>query len=122
LLDLEVPVALIGDFNVMPTDLDLYKPERWLDDALFRPEVRRAYAAMLKQGWTDAIRTLYRDEPIYVFWKNWRNSFERDSVLRIDHFLLSPPLAIDLKSAGVGRWVQPLRKTSDHAPVWLEVD
>ncbi|WP_075292916.1 exodeoxyribonuclease III [Pararhizobium arenae] len=122
LLDLEVPVALIGDFNVMPADLDVYKPERWRDDALFRPEVRRAYATMLKQGWTDAIRTLYPDEPIYTFWKYWRNSFERDAGLRIDHFLLSPSLATDLKSAGVDRWVRALPQTSDHAPAWIEVD
>lgn len=122
LLDLEVPVALIGDFNVMPTDLDVYKPERWRDDALFRPEVRRAFAAMLKQGWTDAVRTLYPEEPIYTFWKYWRNSFERDAGLRIDHFLLSPSLAPGLKSAGVDRWVRPLPQTSDHAPVWIEVE
>ncbi|WP_312223685.1 exodeoxyribonuclease III [Rhizobium rhizoryzae] len=122
LLDLEVPVALIGDFNVMPTDLDVYKPERWREDALFRPEVRRAYAAMLKQGWTDAIRTLYPDEPIYTFWKYWRNSFERDAGLRIDHFLLSPSLATGLKSAGVDRWVRALPQTSDHVPAWIEVD
>lgn len=122
LLDLEVPVALIGDFNVMPTDVDVYKPERWRDDALFRPEVRRAYAGMLKQGWTDAIRTLHPDERIYTFWKYWRNSFERDAGLRIDHFLLSPSLATGLKSAGVDRWVRALPQTSDHAPVWVEVD
>ena len=122
LRDLDVPVALIGDFNVMPTDFDVYKPERWRDDALFRPEVRRAYGAMLKQGWTDAVRTLHPDEPIYTFWKYWRNSFERDAGLRIDHFLLSPALAAGLKSAGVDRWVRALPKTSDHAPVWIELD
>jgi len=122
LLDLGVPVALIGDFNVMPTDLDVYKPERWRDDALFRPEVRRAYAALVKQGWTDALRTLHPEERIYTFWKYWRNSFERDAGLRIDHFLLSPSLAVGLKSAGVDRWVRALPQTSDHAPVWIEVD
>ena len=122
LLDLDVPVALIGDFNVMPTDLDVYKPERWRNDALFRPEVRRAYAGLLKQGWTDAIRTLHPDERIYTFWKYWRNSFERNAGLRIDHFLLSPTLASGLKSTGVDRWVRALPQTSDHAPVWIEVD
>lgn len=121
LLDLEVPVALVGDFNVMPTDLDVYKPERWRDDALFRPEVRLAYDAMLKHGWIDAVRTLYPDEPVYTFWKYRRQSFERDAGLRIDHFLLSPTLATDLKSAGVDRWVRALPKTSDHAPVWIQV-
>jgi exodeoxyribonuclease III len=121
LLDLEVPVALVGDFNVMPTDLDVYKPERWRDDALFRPEVRLAYDAMLKHGWIDAVRTLYPDQPVYTFWKYWRQSFERDAGLRIDHFLLSPTLATDLKSAGVDRWIRALPKTSDHAPVWIQV-
>ncbi|OLP59770.1 exodeoxyribonuclease III [Xaviernesmea oryzae] len=121
LLDLEVPVALIGDFNVMPTDLDVYKPERWRDDALFRPEVRRAYAAILKQGWTDALRTLHPDEAIYTFWPYWRKAFERDAGLRIDHFLLSPALAVGLKAAGVDRWVRALPQTSDHAPLWIEV-
>ncbi|THV12411.1 exodeoxyribonuclease III [Rhizobium rhizophilum] len=122
LLDLEIPVALIGDFNVMPTDLDVYKPERWRDDALFRPEVRSAYAAMLDQGWTDAVRELYPDESVYTFWKYWRNAFERDAGLRIDHFLLSPQLASGLKAVGVDRWVRALPKTSDHAPVWIELE
>ncbi|QEE43626.1 exodeoxyribonuclease III (plasmid) [Rhizobium sp. WL3] len=122
LLDLEIPVALIGDFNVMPTDLDVYKPERWRDDALFRPEVRGAYAAMLDQGWTDAVSTVYPDERVYTFWKYWRNAFERDAGLRIDHFLLSPQLASGLKAAGVDRWVRALPKTSDHAPVWIEME
>lgn len=122
LLDLEVPVALVGDFNVMPTDLDVYKPERWQNDALFRPEVRRAYADMLEQGWLDAIRALHPDEPIYTFWKYWRRSFERDAGLRIDHFLLSPSLSKGLRSAGVDRWVRALPHTSDHAPVWITLD
>ncbi|MGC4411046.1 exodeoxyribonuclease III (plasmid) [Rhizobium rosettiformans] len=121
LLDLDIPVALIGDFNVMPSDLDVYNPERWGDDALFRPEVRSAYAAMLKQGWTDAVREIYPDLPVYTFWKYWRNAFERDAGLRIDHILLSPPLAAGLQTAGIDRWVRALPKTSDHAPVWIEV-
>ncbi|ODS51465.1 MAG: exodeoxyribonuclease III [Agrobacterium sp. SCN 61-19] len=122
LLELEVPVALVGDFNVMPADLDVYKPERWRDDALFRPEVRDAYAALLEQGWTDAVRRMFPDERIYTFWKYWRNAFERDAGLRIDHFLLSPQLVSELKAAGVDRWVRALPKTSDHAPVWIELE
>ncbi|WP_332306002.1 exodeoxyribonuclease III [Rhizobium sp. GR12] len=121
LLELDVPVALIGDFNVVPTELDVYNPERWRNDALFRPEVRRAFAGLLGQGWIDAVRTLYPDKPVYTFWKYWRNSFERDAGLRIDHFLLSPTFAADLKSAGVDRWVRGLPRTSDHAPAWIEV-
>lgn len=121
LLDLDIPAALIGDFNVMPTDLDVYKPEGWRDDALFRPEVRSAYAALLKQGWTDAVRKICPDERVYTFWKYWRDAFERDAGLRIDHFLLSPRLATGLSNVGVDRWVRALPKTSDHAPVWIEV-
>lgn len=81
LLSLDLPVALIGDFNVMPTDLDVYAPERWRDDALLRPEVRKAYSDLVAQGWTDAIRHFYPKERIYTFWKYWRNSFERDAGL-----------------------------------------
>lgn len=116
-----MPVALIGDFNVMPTDLDVYKPERWLGDALFAPEVRAAYARLLAQGWTDALRVLHPDERIYTFWHYFRNAFARDAGLRIDHFLLSPALADRLDRAGVERDVRAWEKTSDHAPVWIEL-
>lgn len=122
LLALELPVALIGDFNVMPTDLDVYAPERWRDDALFRPEVKQAYADLVAQGWTDAIRHLHPDQRIYTFWKYWRNSFERDAGLRIDHLLLSPALARWLKSATVRRALRSWEHTSDHAPVMVEID
>ncbi|MCW5712386.1 exodeoxyribonuclease III (plasmid) [Shinella yambaruensis] len=122
LLALDLPVALIGDYNVMPTDLDVYAPERWRDDALFRPEVRNAYADLVAQGWTDAIRHLHPDERIYTFWKYWRNSFERDAGLRIDHLLLSPALAPWLKSANVRRAPRSWEHTSDHAPVMIEID
>lgn len=121
LIALEVPVALVGDFNVMPTDLDVYKPERWRDDALFRPEVRAAYAELLGQGWTDAVRHLHPSERIYTFWKYFRNAFSRDAGLRIDHFLLSPELAAGLKRAKVDKSVRGWDRTSDHAPVWIEL-
>ncbi len=122
LLDLDIPTLLIGDFNVMPTELDVYKPERWVDDALFRPEVRQAYADLLQQGWTDAIRHLHPDKRIYTFWKYWRNSFERDAGLRIDHFLLSPTAAPWLNSASVRKKPRGWPHTSDHAPVVIEID
>jgi exodeoxyribonuclease-3 len=122
LLGLEVAAILVGDFNVMPTEMDVYKPERWLDDALFRPEVRKAYADLLAQGWTDAIRHLHPDERIYTFWKYWRNSFERDAGLRIDHLLLSPAIAPLLRSASVRRKPRSWEHTSDHAPVMIELD
>ena len=122
LLSLKIPVVLVGDFNVMPTELDVYKPEKWINDALFRPEVRKAFRDIVDQGWTDAIRTLYPDEKIYTFWDYFRNAYQRDAGLRIDHFLLSPQLAEKLKSGGVDRHVRGWEKTSDHAPVWITID
>ena len=122
LLELEVPTALVGDFNVMPTDLDVYKPERWQDDALFRPEVRKAYKQLLDQGWTDAIRKLHPGERIYTFWDYFRNAYARDAGLRIDHLLLSPGLAGTLRSASVARHVRGWDHTSDHAPVTIELE
>lgn len=115
------PVVLAGDYNVMPTDLDVYKPERWLDDALFRPEVRKAYAAIVKQGWTDALRALHPDERIYTFWDYFRNAYARNAGLRIDHLLLTPDLANRLKRAEVDTEVRGWEKTSDHAPVCIEL-
>lgn len=119
LLDKQLPAILMGDFNVMPTDLDVYKPERWVDDALFRPETRAAFHELVNQGWTDAIRTLYPHEKIYTFWDYFRNAYGRDAGLRIDHFLLSPALKDRLKTGGVDRHVRGWEKTSDHAPVWI---
>ena len=121
LLSTGAPVALVGDYNVMPTDLDVYAPEKWLDNALFRPEVREAYRALVAQGWTDAVRTLHPGERVYTFWKYFRKAYARDAGLRIDHFLLSPPLAKRLSAAGVDRDVRGREHASDHAPVWIEV-
>jgi exodeoxyribonuclease-3 len=122
LLSLKTPVILIGDFNVMPTELDVYKPERWIDDALFRPEVRKAFFDIVSQGWTDAIRTLYPNEVIYTFWDYFRNAYARNAGLRIDHFLLSPQVAKKLQSGGVDSHVRGWEKTSDHAPVWVKIE
>ena len=115
------PVILTGDYNVMPTDLDVYKPERWVNDALFRPESKAAFHQLMQQGWTDALRKLYPDEKIYTFWDYFRNAFGRDAGLRIDHFLLSPAIAPRLKAAAVDKEVRGWEKTSDHAPVWIEL-
>lgn len=115
------PVVLAGDFNVMPTDLDVYKPERWVDDALFRPEVRDAFHRLVAQGWTDALRALHPDEPIYTFWDFFRNAWGRNAGLRIDHLLLSAPVADRLAAANVDREVRGWEKASDHAPVWIEI-
>jgi exodeoxyribonuclease-3 len=114
-------VVLAGDFNVIPTDLDVYAPERWRDDALFRREVRAAYFALLAQGWTDALRAVHPEERVYTFWKYLRNAFARDAGLRIDHLLLSPKLAKRLQAAGVDHAVRAREKASDHAPVWIEL-
>ncbi|HEY2722605.1 MAG TPA: exodeoxyribonuclease III [Chitinophagaceae bacterium] len=115
------PVVLTGDYNVMPTELDVYKPERWVDDALFRPESRAAFKKLMEQGWTDAIRKLHPGEKIYTFWDYFRNAYERDAGLRIDHFLLSPHFDKRLTAAGVDRHVRGWEKSSDHAPVWIEL-
>lgn len=121
LVTLDAPVVIAGDFNVMPTDLDVYVPDRWREDALFAPEVRQAYARLLKQGWTDALRHLHPDERIYTFWKYWRNSFERDAGLRIDHVLLNDKAKARLVSAEVDRRPRGWEKTSDHAPVVVDL-
>jgi exodeoxyribonuclease III len=122
LLAAKLPVILAGDFNIIPADLDVYKPERWIDDALFRIEVRQAFDALKQQGWRDAIRSLCPDERIYTFWDYFRNAWPRNAGLRIDHFLLSPSLAKRLKDAGVDREVRGREKASDHAPAWIEIN
>jgi exodeoxyribonuclease III len=106
----------------MPTDLDVYAPERWRDGALFRPEVRNAYAEFVELGWQDALRHLYPGERIYTFWQYFRNAFARDAGLRIDHLLLSPSLKDRLVAGGVARAVRNWEKTSDHAPAWIELE
>ena len=121
LLKLDAPVVLAGDYNVMPTELDVYKPERWLDDALFRPEVRAAFHALTKQGWTDALRSFHPGEPIFTFWDYFRNAYARNAGLRIDHLLVSPAIAKRLTGAGVDRDVRGWERASDHAPTWMEL-
>jgi exodeoxyribonuclease-3 len=121
LVGLDEPVVLAGDYNVIPTDRDVYKPERWLDDALMQPESRAAFFRLLDQGWTDAIRHLHPDETIYTFWDYWRNAWGRNAGLRIDHLLLNPAAAKKLKAAGVDREVRGLEGASDHAPTWIDL-
>lgn len=121
LLKYDLPVVLAGDYNVIPTAFDVYKPERWVEDALFRPEVREAFHQIIELGWTDAIRKLYPDEVIYTFFDYFRNAYGRNAGLRIDHFLLNQQLETRLISAGVDRDVRGWEKTSDHCPVWIEL-
>ena len=122
LLQSGAPIALVGDYNVMPEDIDVYEPGKWLDNALFRPEAREAYRQLVHQGWTDAVRALYPAQRVYTFWKYFRNAFERDAGLRIDHFLLSPSLKPRLTAAGVDRETRGREHASDHAPVWIELE
>ncbi|GAA5119421.1 DNA ligase D [Luteolibacter yonseiensis] len=121
LLAQEIPVVLAGDFNVIPTELDLYRVKGWEDDALFRPEVRAAYARLLEQGWTDSIRHLHPDERVYTFWDYLRNAWARDAGLRLDHLLLSPHVSDRLVAAEVDREVRGWDHASDHAPAWIEL-
>lgn len=121
-IDMDLPAILIGDFNIIPTDKDVYKPEKWKDDALFRPEVRKAFQDLIKKGWSDSIRTLFPDETVYTFWDYMRKAYDRNAGLRLDHILLSPYLKNALKKGGVDKHVRGWDKSSDHAPVWIEID
>ena len=121
LVSRDAPVVLAGDYNVIPTERDVYKPERWVDDALFRIEVREAFGRLTRQGWIDGIRALHPDAQIYTFWDYFRNAFGRDAGLRIDHLLLNPAVAGRLTDAGVDRNVRGWEKASDHAPTWVEL-
>uniref|UniRef100_UPI003F81EBB9 exodeoxyribonuclease III n=1 Tax=Xanthomonas sp. 0924 TaxID=2835534 RepID=UPI003F81EBB9 len=121
LVDLPHPVALIGDFNVVPTDADIYDPKGWRKDALLQPESRQAYQTLLEQGWTDSLLAVHGETPIYTFWDYFRQHFARDRGLRIDHLLLNRTLAPGLQDAGVDKWVRALEKASDHAPTWISV-
>ena len=122
LVDSGHPVVMAGDYNVVPTDFDIYNPRSWLKDALLQPETRECYARLLGQGWTDSIRQLHPDKAIFTFWDYFRKHWDRDAGLRIDHLLLNPVLGACLVDAGVDRWVRGQEKASDHAPTWVELD
>jgi exodeoxyribonuclease-3 len=115
------PVVLAGDYNVIPTEQDAYRPERWVTDALFLPQTRSAFQAIVSHGWTDAVRKLYPEQKFYTFYDYFRNAYGRDAGLRIDHFLLSPQLSNRLVAAGTDREVRGWEKSSDHVPVWIEI-
>lgn len=122
LLDSGHPVVLAGDYNVVPTDEDIYNPRSWKKDALLQPESRECFERLLAQGWTDALRAEYPNERIYTFWDYFRQHWQKNSGLRIDHLLLSPDLAPRLQDAGVDRWVRDQEHASDHAPTWIILD
>jgi exodeoxyribonuclease-3 len=113
------PVVMAGDYNVVPTDFDIYNPRSWLKDALLQPESRDCYRRLLEQGWTDALRERYPEQRIYTFWDYFRQHWQRNSGLRIDHLLLNAPLRKRLQSAGVDTWVRGRPGASDHAPTWI---
>ncbi|HKU06370.1 MAG TPA: exodeoxyribonuclease III [Bradyrhizobium sp.] len=115
----EIPVVLAGDYNVAPTPFDIYPTRSWDKDALIQPKSRAAFAALMDQGWTDAIRELHPKQPMYTFWDYMRNRWPRDAGLRLDHLLLSPALAGRLQKAGVDRKVRGEEGASDHAPAWV---
>ncbi len=121
LVSSQSPVVLAGDYNIIPAENDVYKPERWVDDALFRVEVREAFRKLTAQGWTDSIRKLHPTAQIYTFWDYFRNAYGRDAGLRIDHILLNPAVAGRLVAANVDRDVRGWEKASDHAPTWVEL-
>jgi exodeoxyribonuclease-3 len=113
------PVALAGDFNVVPTDFDIYNTRSWLKDALLQPQTRACYARLLKQGWLDTVRDRFPEQAVYTFWDYFRNHWQTNSGLRIDHILLNAELAQRLHGAGVDTWVRGEPGASDHAPTWI---
>ncbi|WP_109482424.1 exodeoxyribonuclease III [Paraburkholderia sp. C35] len=122
LLDSGHPVVLAGDYNVVPTDFDIYNPRSWLKDALLQPESRECYARLLKQGWTDALRTRFPDEQVFTFWDYFRQHWQRNAGLRIDHMLMSKTVAAMMRDADVDSWVRGEPHASDHAPAWVVLD
>jgi exodeoxyribonuclease-3 len=114
-----VPVVLAGDYNIVPTEQDIYPRRSYDDNALVQPESRAAFRQFLAQGWVDAIRKLHPDQPMYTFWHYMRNRWPRDRGLRLDHLLLSAQAASRLREAGVDRDVRGLENASDHAPAWI---
>ncbi|MHA1559491.1 MAG: exodeoxyribonuclease III [Alphaproteobacteria bacterium] len=122
LLSADVPVVLAGDYNVVPTEFDVYRKHSYEKNALLQPESRNAYASLLGQGWTDAVRTLHPNEPMFSFWSYEFNRWERDRGMRLDHLLLSPAIAPRLSGAGIDRDVRGEPDASDHAPVWITLD
>ena len=122
LYKLREPVVLAGDYNVVPTDFDIYNAKSWRKDALLQPESREAYQRLLAQGWVDALRHMHPDEQIYTFWDYFRDHWKRNAGLRIDHLLLNKQLAPRLIDANVDRWVRDQPKPSDHAPTWIVIE
>ena len=121
LIEAGAPVVLAGDYNVVPTEQDIYATSSYAKNALVQSEPRDAYRRLLNQGWTDALRHLHPDEPMFTFWDYKRDRWARNAGLRLDHLLISPSLTSRLTAAGVDRWVRGEPDASDHAPAWIEL-
>ena len=121
LLETAAPVVLAGDYNVVPTEADIYNSRSWKNDALLQPESRAAFRRLLEQGWTDALDERYPGDPQWTFWSYFRDAWARDAGLRIDHLLLNAPATARLTDAGVDRSVRGEARASDHAPVWIDL-
>jgi len=121
LLRAERPTVLAGDYNVIPTDFDVFSVRAMQDDALMQPESRAAFRTLVNQGWTDSLRALHPDDPMYTFWDYTAGAWQRDAGFRIDHLLCDPLAADRLRGAGVDRWARGEEKASDHAPTWIEL-
>lgn len=117
----KAPVVLAGDYNVVPTEADIYNSRSWKKNALLQPESRAAYARMLEDGWTDALRERFPDEAAYTFWEYFRDAWGRNAGLRIDHLLLNPQASERLTDAGVDAHIRGAERASDHAPAWIEL-
>jgi exodeoxyribonuclease III len=115
----DIPVVLAGDYNVAPTEIDIYPTKSWDKDALIQPKSRAAFKSLVAQGWTDAIRERHPEQRIYSFWDYKRNRWPRDAGLRLDHLLLSPALAPRLLKAGIDKNIRGEEGASDHAPAWV---
>ena len=121
-LKAEEPLILAGDFNVIPAGDDVYNPQAWTQDALFRTTTRESFQALLGLGLTDALRAVSDDSGLYTFWDYQAGAWEKDNGIRIDHVLLSPQAADRLAGAGVDRHVRGWDKPSDHVPVYVDLD
>ncbi|MBZ9682798.1 MULTISPECIES: exodeoxyribonuclease III [unclassified Mesorhizobium] len=124
LLIKDAPASLLcGDYNVVPAPIDAAVPARWLGDAVYFPESRQAYADLLADGWTDAVRLIRPERGVYTYWNfSYRGGYDRSSGLRMDHLLVSPSLTNSLGGAGVDESVRGWDKPSDHAPAWIELE
>jgi exodeoxyribonuclease-3 len=122
LFDSGHPVVLAGDYNVVPTDEDIYDTKSWRRNALLQPEARSRYQRLLEQGWIDTLRVHHGDARVYTFWDYFRDHWKRDAGLRLDHLLVAPALAETVRDTGVDKWVRGRPNASDHAPTWIVLE